>query len=310
MSDLEKRSPPDPEADLVHGHGRQTTISSTRFASMFGGKGVVVGPRIAAVPVNLKGDGSGSEAETADDILNRQIEGEAGNAIQYRTCSWKKTACLLFSEYIVLSIMGFPWNYSVLGLGPALVVTLIIAVIVLYTSLVLWEFCLRHPEVRDISDIGQMLFWGKKWAWWATAVMFVLNNTFIQALHILVGTVYINTMTEADRIAGCRTVAFAAVVTVLSFMGSIPRTFDVMSHLAFWSAAFTFISIILGTIFAGIQDHPAKYDPDTLGEPIFRAGPPSSTTFVLGLTAVINISYTFIGQMTLPSFIAEMRDPR
>ena len=23
------------------------------------------------------------------------------------------------------------------------------------------EFCLRHPEVRDVCDIGQMLFWGK-----------------------------------------------------------------------------------------------------------------------------------------------------
>lgn len=46
-----------------------------------------------------------------------------------------------------------------------------------HSSLVLWEFCLRHPEVRDVCDIGQMLFWNKKWAWWATAVMFLLNNT-------------------------------------------------------------------------------------------------------------------------------------
>ena len=42
------------------------------------------------------------------------------------------------------------------------------------------EFCLRHPEVRDVCDIGQMLFWGKTWAWYATAVMFILNNCFIQ----------------------------------------------------------------------------------------------------------------------------------
>lgn len=31
--------------------------------------------------------------------------------------------------------------------------------------------------MRDVCDIGQMLFWGKKWAWYATAVMFILNNT-------------------------------------------------------------------------------------------------------------------------------------
>lgn len=51
------------------------------------------------------------------------------------------------------------------------------------------EFCLRHPEVRDVCDVGQMLFWGKTWAWYATAVMFILNNTFIQvckAMYILI----------------------------------------------------------------------------------------------------------------------------
>ena len=42
------------------------------------------------------------------------------------------------------------------------------------------EFCLRHPEVRDVCDVGQMLFWGKSWVWYLTAIMFLLNNTFIQ----------------------------------------------------------------------------------------------------------------------------------
>jgi hypothetical protein len=57
------------------------------------------------------------------------------------------------------------------------------------------EFCLRHPEVRDVCDIGQMLFWDSKIAWWFTAVMFLLNNTFIQGLHVLVISRYLNTMT-------------------------------------------------------------------------------------------------------------------
>ncbi len=76
--------------------------------------------------------------------------------------------------------MSFPYSYSVLGLVPGIVLTVVVAALVLYTSLVLWEFCLRHPEVRDVCDIGQMLFWGKSSAWYATAVMFILNNTFIQ----------------------------------------------------------------------------------------------------------------------------------
>lgn len=42
------------------------------------------------------------------------------------------------------------------------------------------EFCLRHPEVRDVCDLGQMLYFGWRWAWYLTAAMFLLNNTFIQ----------------------------------------------------------------------------------------------------------------------------------
>jgi len=39
---------------------------------------------------------------------------------------------------------------------------------------------MRHPEVKDVCDIGQMLFGGYRAAWYFTAVMFLLNNTFIQ----------------------------------------------------------------------------------------------------------------------------------
>jgi len=103
---------------------------------------------------------------------------------KYELTSSYQTAALLFSEYICLAIMSFPYSYSVLGLVPGIILTAVVAALVLYTSLVLWEFCLRHPEVRDVCDIGQMLFWGKEWAWYCTAVMFILNNTFIQVcLH-------------------------------------------------------------------------------------------------------------------------------
>ncbi|EQL03476.1 hypothetical protein G6O67_006527 [Ophiocordyceps sinensis] len=282
------------------------------LASVFGGKAVAIGRRIAPLPDWLKDD-AGVLSDDGEDssaaILKKQLASENGASIQYRTCSWQKTAALLFSEYICLAIMSFPWSYSFLGLVPGLILTVVIAGIVLYTSLVLWEFCLRHPEVRDVCDLGQMLFWGKTWAWWGTAVMFVLNNTFIQGLHVLVGAEYLNTMTRSENVAGCRTVQFSIIVTVICWLASLPRTFSMMSKLGTASALFTFISVILATVFAGIQARPAGFDP-LKGAPIVTALPVRSTTFVQGMAAFLNISYTFIGQITLPSFIAEMRDPR
>ncbi|KAF2085082.1 hypothetical protein K490DRAFT_75347 [Saccharata proteae CBS 121410] len=236
--------------------------------------------------------------------VGKQMELEAGNAIKYRTCSWPKTAALLFSEYICLAIMSFPYSYAILGLVPGLILTVVVAALVLYTSLIVWEFCLRHPEVKDVCDIGQMLFWGKKWAWWFTAIMFLLNNTFIQGFHCLSGAKYLNTISNH----GLCTIGFSAIMAVISFVCSIPRTFSTLAKLATASAFFTFVSVLLATIFAGIEDHPANWP--TLGDINVLAVPAKGTSFVLGMNAFMNISYTFIGQITIPSFIAEMKEPR
>lgn len=70
--------------------------------------------------------------------VRKQVSREANSSIKYRTCSWQKTAMLLFSEYICLAIMSFPYSYSILGLVPGLIVTIVVALFVLYTSLIVW----------------------------------------------------------------------------------------------------------------------------------------------------------------------------
>ncbi|KAJ4361172.1 hypothetical protein N0V95_002141 [Ascochyta clinopodiicola] len=247
-----------------------------------------------------KGVDSDSEAS----IIGKQMAMEAENAIKYRSCSWQKTAALLFSEYICLAIMSFPWSYSILGLVPGVILTVVIAALVLYTSLTTWHFCMRHPEIRDVCDLGQMIFWNQKWAFYFTAVMFILNNTFIMGLHCLVGAKWWNTITGHEL---C-TIGFAAITAVISFFASLPRTFSTLAKIATFSALFTFISVILAAIFSGIGQKPAGY-PD-MGELEVYAVTPSGTTFVAGMNAFMNISYTFIGQITLPSFIAEMKNPK
>lgn len=167
---------------------------------------------------------------------------------------------------------------------------------------------MRHPEVKDVCDIGQLLFWNKKWAWYFTAVMFLLNNTFIQGFHCLTGAKYLNTMTNGHS-AVC-TVGFSAITAVVSWVCSLPRTFGTLAHIATFSALFTFVSVMLATIFAAVEDHPGAGWP-SLGDPtVFYTRPPPGTTFVMGLNAFMNISYTFIGQIVLPSFIAEMKEPK
>lgn len=164
-----------------------------------------------------------------------------------------------------------------------------------------------------------MLFWNSNIAYWFTAVMFILNNTFIQALHVLTITRYLNTMTQH----GLCTVDFAVIGAVVCFLCSLPRTFSALSHGAWISAIFTFLSVILAAAFAGAEGKhgtasyspvPTHVDPTTGttvlgGEPIVLVIPAAGTVFYQGFNAFLNIAYTFIGQITLPSFIAEMKNP-
>jgi len=234
-----------------------------------------------------------------------KLVGEEGDhAIKYRTCSWQKTAALLFSEYICLAILSFPWSFSVLGMVPGIIVTLAVAASVQYTSLILWRFCLKHPEIRDVCDIGRMLFGGSDIAYNVTAVMFILNNTFIQGLHCLVGARLLNTLTNS---AAC-SVLFSAVIAIACFFCSLPRSLAQLSWLGIFSAVTMFIAVILAIAFSGIQDHPAGYIAGQ--EPLVTVWPIAGTTYVAGMSAFLNISYSFIGQITIPSFIAEMKNPK
>lgn len=115
------------------------------------------------------------------------------------------------------------------------------------------------------------------------------------------------------------TVVFAVIGTLVCWVCSLPRTFSALSWGASASALFTFISVILAAAFAGAEGKhgTAGYTPVAVpgkptlpfGEPLVLAFPLASTPFYAGLNAFLNISYTFIGQITLPSFIAEMKNP-
>lgn len=115
------------------------------------------------------------------------------------------------------------------------------------------------------------------------------------------------------------TVGFSAIWAVLSFFCSLPRTFDTLSKLATLSAFFTFISVLLAAVFAGVEgkhgtagyDSPGGGSTGLLtGEPTVLVVAVAGTGFVSGMNAFLNISYTFIGQITIPSFIAEMKEPK
>lgn len=131
------------------------------------------------------------------------------------------------------------------------------------------------------------------------------NEPRMLGLHVLVGAKLFNTLSNS---AIC-TIGFSAITAFICFFISLPRTLEGLSGMGLFSAVTMGIAVLLAMIFAGIQDHPFGYSPELL-EPIVTAIPVAGTTYVMGMSAFLNITYTFVGQITLPSFIAEMKEPK
>ena len=244
------------------------------------------------------------ESISTDDYLRKEIEVDQDHDINYRSCSWYKTAGLLLCEYICLATLSFPWSYSVLGLGLGLIVTVIVSLICFYTGLIISDYCAAYPHLSDICDIGRHLV-GPKWVWHLTAVSFLIFNLLIQALHVLVGEKYLNTISDNKTLCS---VVFGVVSAIACFIFSLPRTFSHMSGVAYFASGTMLIAMILAMIFAGIQEHPYRYDEKT---PVtWNVWPAEGESYVNIMSAILNIVFTFAGQITYPSFISQMKRPR
>ena len=249
-------------------------------------------------------DGSSSDDPVVDSGLQK-LEDDRGDVLgNPHGLTWVQTAALLSTEYISLAILSFPWSYSYLGLVGGILVTLVAQAIVVYTSIILWKFCLQNPGVKHICDIGQILFGGNAIFYELTTVGLVLNNLFIMALHCLTGSIMLNTLSGHTL---C-TVGFAGLIGLACAICTLPRQFSQLSWLGWMSAIFMFISVLLAMIFAGIQGTPNGYTA-TGGSVRVLAGA-STPDFISQFNAMLNITYTLIGQITLPSFIADMKNPR
>ena len=92
---------------------------------------------------------------------------------------------------------------------------------------------------------------------------------------------------------------WSLVTAVICFFVSLPRPLAQLSGLGVFSAMTMGLAVLLSMIFAGVQSHPFAFIP---GEnPIVTRLPVKGTTYVAGMSAFLNITYTFVGQITLPS---------
>jgi amino acid transporter len=66
---------------------------------------------------------------------------------------------------------------------------------------------------------------------------------------------------------------------------------------------------LVGNSGHGVQSHPNGYIDDATKPVVWTVWAPKGTTFVQGVSALLNIIYTFTGQALIPSFVGDMKNP-
>ncbi|KAL8281382.1 hypothetical protein RQP46_006066 [Phenoliferia psychrophenolica] len=210
-----------------------------------------------------------------------------------RKLTWKQAAALLLTEYV--AILAFPSSFAVLGMAGGTIATLLIGLATLWTSHVLWRYCMRHPQIRDICDAAYCLT-GKRWAWWAAFIGLALNNYCIMGLHVNAGSTAIQTIRGGKE---C-TLVWAVVLGVIMFLGSCLRDFKHMSMIGLIASSTMLVCTLIVICGHGVQGTPNLYEASM---PVtWTVWAPEGTSFVSGLNA-------WVGQALIPSFVGDMKNP-
>ncbi|GAA6061996.1 hypothetical protein JCM10212_004274 [Sporobolomyces blumeae] len=222
--------------------------------------------------------------------------------VQERKLSWYQAAALLLTEYVVLAILAFPYSYQVLGYAGATLSIFLVGISTYYTSYILWKYCMKHPQIRDIADAAEVLT-GSRIGWYAAFIGLALNK-FIMGLHVVAGATAVQTIRGGTE----TTLTWAVIIAVIMWFFSNIRDFSSMSTVGLLASTTMFVATILVISGHGVQGLPNGYDPTV---PITHSvWAPEGTTFVQGVNALLNVVYTFIGHALIPSFVGDMEHPR
>jgi hypothetical protein len=131
-----------------------------------------------------------------------------------------------------------------------------------------------------------------------------LNNLFIMGLHCNAGATAINTLNYTF----CSAI-WGFILLVIMWAGSLFRDFRHATLMGLVSAGTMFVSYLIVVIGHSVQGTPNGYI-EGVTDASWSVWAPPGTTFVQGVSALLNIAYTFIGQALIPSFIGDMARPQ
>ncbi|KIW15904.1 hypothetical protein PV08_05954 [Exophiala spinifera] len=218
---------------------------------------------------------------------------EENAAIKYKTLSWPLVAVLMIAEIVSNGMLSLPAATAVVGIVPGIVLIAFLGIFALYTSLVLIDFKLNHPEVHNMGDAG--LIMGGPILREILSAGTVIFAVFATGSQLLAGQITLGVLSENKLCLMLYTGIFAAATLVLSF----PRTLDSLSWLCIPSCICILVAGIVGMGAAGGYPAPDRH-----------VDVARSASFYDAFVSITNPVFAYAGHFMFFILISEMRRPQ
>ncbi|KAJ9642694.1 hypothetical protein H2204_002342 [Knufia peltigerae] len=218
---------------------------------------------------------------------------EENAAIKYKTLSWPLVAVLMIAEIVSNGMLSLPAATAVVGIVPGVVLIAFLGIFALYTSLILIDYKLNHPEVHNMGDAGMIM--GGPILREILSAGTVIFAVFATGSQLLAGQITLGVLSENKLCLMLYTGIFAVATLVLSF----PRTLDSLSWLCIPSCICILVAGIVGMAAAGGHPAPDRHVDIAL-----------SASFYDAFVSITNPVFAYAGHFMFFILISEMRRPQ
>ncbi|KAL8892851.1 MAG: hypothetical protein Q9215_000215 [Flavoplaca cf. flavocitrina] len=219
---------------------------------------------------------------------------EEDHQIQYKTLSWPLVAVLMIAEIVSNGMLSLPSSLAVVGLVPGLVLIIFLGMFALFTSWLLIQFKLRHPEVHNMGDAGYILAGpiGREVLAFGTIVFAV----FATGGQLLAGQIALGVLSSNKLCL----MLYTGIFAIPTLLFAMPRTLDRLGWLSVVSVVCIVIASVVGMIGAGLYPSDGWQD---------RYSVAAETDFVTAFISITNPVFAYAGHFMFFILISEMRRP-
>jgi amino acid permease len=198
--------------------------------------------------------------------------------IKYKRLSWPLVAVLMIAEIVSNGMLSLPSSLAAVGMVPGLVIIVFLGVFATYTSWLLVEFKLRHPEVHTMGDAGYIMFGpvGREIMAFGTCCFAI----FACGGQLLAGQIALAALSDNKLCL----MLYTGIFAIPTLLCSLPRTFHGLSWLSIASVLSILVAGVVGMAAAGISPDASRSVQVAV-----------SSDFYTAFTSITNPVFSFAG---------------